>query len=176
MNEAEKTILDKISNLSQSQKKFLEDFLDEPETIMDSELQVKEDFLVLASLFKDLKNSTAYRLRKNKKSARNIYNKYVKEYEKVIEKDLYSILTRCGFQLRKGGYESCTLTSNDFVFTEEDKNIFDSIFPENKASNKDTVVVPHPDMTEEQLFTKDMENSKKHLSRRITFPSKEDSS
>jgi len=159
MDDFKTQLLGKISNLTENQQKELLNFLDNKVAYVSAS---KNDVIVLAGLLRDLRNTKAFIGRSiDKSSEKSVYHKHIKAKEKEIEQEIYAYLRLFNVQLRKGGYDSA-LINTDFDLNEKEKEIFDSIFPENKFSSTNTIIVQHPDLTEAELLAHDIKAVKRH--------------
>jgi hypothetical protein len=164
-------IINKISNLTTKQQEYLVDFLESPEMYVGGN---KDDIVVLAELLRNLRSTKAYKRKLVRNSTeRSIYFKYIKAQEKQMELELYSLLRRFKVQLRKGGYDSSTCLKEELGLTDEDKEIIDSIFPEN-VNSQTVQEIPYPEflatMDEKDLIERDMESTARARSLRVENP------
>ena len=163
MDQLQSKIIEKISSLTTSQQERLLRTLSEKTFGSD-----KDDLLDLATLLVELRNTSCFKNRFNKII---MYKKHLKDKEKELELELYNKFQKLGIQLRKGGYDSDSFeTRAEFGLTDEEKETIDRVFPELKTNQKNTMVIPHPDLTEQQLMFKDAEASARYIAMRVVDP------
>jgi hypothetical protein len=156
-------LIKKISSLTAAQTEHLADFLNEPYRHVGS---VKDDVVVLSDLLVNLRNTLAYKNRKQQGSTESqVYKKYLRE-ESKIELELYRHLRSFGVQLRKDGYNSVTCQKDLLNLTEEELIILNSVFPENNTGQQ--IQIPLPLMSQSELEIRDAESNARHTALKST--------